>query len=372
MACVNNALIVGGGIAGLSAAIVLSRQGIACDLVEITASGEPIGAAITITGPAIAALAAMGILESCRELGHVNPLSQDRFDAMGQPIELAGDRPPPSAIGMYRPVLAELLRAQARQHNVRLRYGTSVKSLTQQTDAVVATLSDGSVGKYDLVVGADGIRSAVRGLLFGAHLQPVHAGQTSVRWMAEGSPIVGPSMMYRAPTVYVLSYSLPRQNLTYVATVSDLDPGAHIDDSQAREVLRQQLACFSAPYIVELAKRLRPDSKVIVRPFEWLLVPDPWFQGRVLLIGDAAHATTAHLAAGGGMAMEDAVVLAECLATNLSVAASLQAFMRRRFGRVRLVVESGVAIIGLEHDGTSPHDIEAFRLDVLRQLAAPY
>jgi len=374
MPCVDRVLIVGGGIAGLTAAIAISQKGIACEIVETTPSGEPVGAAITIIGPAVNALAAVGILEACQELGHVNPLTWGDYDAAGRHIGQTPSTPtkPPPAVGIYRPILADLLRQQALKSGVNLRHSTHVNALSQGDHSVSVEFSDASRGTYDLVIGADGIRSSVRRLVFGERIQPRYAGQTSIRWMAEGPPIEGPTMLYRARSAYLLAYSLPRQNLIYVATVSNRDPTEHVNDDRARSVLAEQLAEFSAPFVVELAKRLTAHSKVIVRPFEWLLVPDPWFCGRIVLIGDAAHATTAHLAAGGGMAMEDAVVLSECLSPGADVRTALEAFMRRRFERVRLVVDTSVAIIKLEKEGTSAADIEAFRLDTLRRLATPY
>jgi 2-polyprenyl-6-methoxyphenol hydroxylase-like FAD-dependent oxidoreductase len=375
MARAINALIVGGGIAGLTAAIALTRKGVACEVVEITASGEPVGAAITITGPAMEALNAVGVLEACKRLGRVNPLTPGSFDAAGRPIgdsHSPGYKPPP-AVGMYRPVLSDLLREQARQNGALLRFDTGVRALTQSDSAVAVEFTDGTGERYDFVVGADGIRSKVRQMVFGQNTQPHSAGQTSVRWMAAGPPIDGPSMMYYADNVKVLGYALPQQNLVYVSTVSNRDDATeHVDRVKAREILANQLACFTAPYVVKLAERLTMESNVIVRPFEWLLVPDPWYHGRVVLIGDAAHAMTAHLASGGGMAMEDGVVLAECLAVTPSLHSGLDAFMKRRFERVRMVVESSVEISKLEQQRASPGAIQARTQAAHKQLAAPY
>jgi 2-polyprenyl-6-methoxyphenol hydroxylase-like FAD-dependent oxidoreductase len=193
-----------------------------------------------------------------------------------------------------------------------------------------------------------------------------------VRWMAEGPPIAGPAMMYYGPGVKLLGYALPKQQLIYVSTVSDHKVPLHPDPDAARQLLAGHLGLFTAPYAREIAKRLTPASNVIVRPFEWLLVPSPWYRGRVLLIGDAAHATTAHLASGGGMAMEDGVVLAECLAAAQSLEAGLEAFMQRRFDRVRIVVDGSVEISELEQQGAAPGLLAARVGQAFRQLAQPY
>jgi 2-polyprenyl-6-methoxyphenol hydroxylase-like FAD-dependent oxidoreductase len=371
---VNKVLIVGGGIAGLTAAIALAKNGIAAEVAEITACGEPIGAAITITGQALQALAAVDLLEACKELGCVNPLTGRSYDPAGVLLSdgTHGAQQRPSAVSIYRPILAELLRTKALAAGCELRFNSSVRALAQDPDGVSAEFTDGRTARYDLVIGADGVHSAVRGLVFGNAVRPLPAGQTAIRWMAEGPPIDGPTMVYRAPSVYLLSIPLAKQNFIYVTTVSNFEPAKHVDDNEARAILAAQLACFTAPYVVELARRLTPRSRVIVRPFEWLLMPDPWFRGRVLLIGDAAHATTAHLASGGGMALEDAVVLSECLAAAHSVPTGLAAFMRRRFERAQLVVETSVKIIELEKGGTPPNIIDSFRMAAFKRLAAPY
>jgi len=374
MPCVNKVLIVGGGIAGLSAAIALGRKGVACDVAEIGKSGTPVGAAITFHGQSVRALDGLGVLAECKRLGEFYVFTVNNYDATGRPIDEPppADRKGPPTVSIFRPLLAEVLLSHAQRLGANVQFSISVQHLDFDGDIVGAHFTDGRIGRYDLVIGADGLHSSVRRLLFGDAVCPAYAGQTSVRWMADGPPIDGPTMIYRARGVYMLSVPLPKQNLIYVATVSNRDPTDHVDDNQARAILADQLAIFTAPYVVALAKRLTADSKVIVRPFEWLLTPDPWFRGQTLLIGDAAHATTAQMSAGGGMAMEDALVLAECVVGATSVSAALGAFMKRRFERVRLVVEAGVNICKFEQDAVSPKVIDSYRQEVLRRLALPY
>lgn len=84
-----------------------------------------------------------------------------------------------------------------------------------------------------------------------------------------------------------------------------------LDEVGAHRTVREILQTFTAPFVVELRKRLTDDTRVLVDDYDWLLLQEPWHRGRVVLIGDSAHATTAHLASGGGMAIEDAVVLGQ-------------------------------------------------------------
>jgi 2-polyprenyl-6-methoxyphenol hydroxylase-like FAD-dependent oxidoreductase len=97
--------------------------------------------------------------------------------------------------------------------------------------------------------------------------------------------------------------------------------------------------------MAELRDGISAKSSIVARPFESAIQPRPWNVGRVVLIGDAAHATTPHLASGAGMAVEDAIVLADEITRHGDdVPVALAAFTERRFERCRLIVESSVSI----------------------------
>jgi len=100
----------------------------------------------------------------------------------------------------------------------------------------------------------------------------------------------------------------------------------------------------TAPVIAELKAEIGDPAKVVYKAMEAVLVPPPWYSGRVVLLGDAAHATTPHLGQGAGMAIEDAVVLAEELNSDGSVRQQLERYMERRYERCRFIVESSELI----------------------------
>jgi len=108
-------------------------------------------------------------------------------------------------------------------------------------------------------------------------------------------------------------------------------------------VMRDKLK-NAPPRIAELAATISDDEGVVYKPLYWQMLDGDWYNGRVILIGDAAHATTPHLGQGAGMAIEDSVVLAETLADNDSVRDAYAAFMQRREARCRYIVENSVAI----------------------------
>ena len=177
---------------------------------------------------------------------------------------------------------------------------------------------------------------------------------------------------YVGPVGRIGFYYMPQQDLVYVPAVVDRADLTRMSKGEVFALYTELLGSFTAPAIVELRRRLTPEADLIARPFEWILVPGPWHRGRTILIGDAAHATTAHMGMGGGMALEDAVVLAHCVASAPTLDAAYAAFMERRFARVRTVVESSVELSRLEQENAPKSENVALLTAALGALAQPY
>ena len=375
MACISKALIVGGGIAGLSSAIALSRAGVHCDVVEVGRSWG--GASIGISGRAADALAELGVYDDC--YAAATPFQRDstvaqQLDAAGTLVSSGPPRPdwPGSkvALGVYRKALLESLASHAQRGGASIRIGVTAKTIDDQPDAALVRFSDDSEDRYDLVIGADGINSSIRALVFPDAPKPAYSGQFSLRWMVEGSPI-GQEGWYTSPVGRLGFYNLPK-DVTYVAAVFNIPEIRWMDKAEVHALFTELLDSFTAPAIVEMRSRLTPDAELIARPFEWLLVPDSWHRGRTLLIGDAAHATTAHLGMGGGMALEDAVVLGQCVATSQSLDEALALFMARRYSRVRTVVETSLALSQQEQRGAPRSEAVAMMRSTLATISESY
>jgi 2-polyprenyl-6-methoxyphenol hydroxylase-like FAD-dependent oxidoreductase len=135
-------------------------------------------------------------------------------------------------------------------------------------------------------------------------------------------------------------------------------------------ILREELAEFSGP-IAAIRDAITPESRIVYRPLFALLLPPPWHRGRVVLIGDACHSTTPHLASGAGMAVEDALVLVEELERGGEVEQIFARFTERRFERCRLVVESSVRLGDIERTGGSPAEHEQLMRESTGALLAP-
>jgi len=136
------------------------------------------------------------------------------------------------------------------------------------------------------------------------------------------------------------------------------------------EMLKERLAPFGGR-VAAVRETLSANSQVNYRPLEMLLLPPPWHRGRVLLIGDAAHATTPHCAYGAGLAVEDAVILAEVLQSDEPLETVFEKFMERRFARCRDIVEGSCRLGELEMSHASLAEHRRLSADMARIIAAP-
>ena len=192
MSAARNVLIVGGGIGGLSVAIGLGRIGIRADVVEIKNEWAIYGVGIIQPGNAIRAYKALGVADLCLERGFVYR-RQRHFDADGIMI---GERIMPAIAGLDivghcgipRPVLQDILVSEATSERRRYSTGVTVTSLRDTDDGVEVAFTDGSAGRYDFVVGADGTYSKIRELVFGDVYRPRFSGQGCWRFTTEKPP----------------------------------------------------------------------------------------------------------------------------------------------------------------------------------------
>ncbi|MFT4212888.1 MAG: FAD-dependent monooxygenase [Microbacterium sp.] len=372
MASVSNGLIVGGGIAGLSAAIALEQVGVHVDVLELNAAFGAVGAGIGIAGRAPNALADLGVYDEVAAQGEIGLAAPDLYDTAGMLVSAPPPPPPigdaPEPIGAFRPALAASLVRRAREVGATLATGVTIEGLVDTGDAVEVTLGTGERRTYDFVIGADGAYSTVRGLIFPDAPLPAYAGQMSVRWLTDG-PALSPEGWYvQGERGRMAFYWQPYPEKIYVPFVLNM-PRARLSQQEAYELLRDVMSEYTAPAIVELRSRLKPDDEIIPRPFDWILL-EKWSRGRILLIGDAAHATTAHMGQGGAMALEDGVVLAQEIASAATLEEAYESFFTRRWDRVRTVVETSVALSRREQENL-PADGRLMS-DAVRRLAEPY
>jgi len=372
MACAKRVLVVGGGVAGMSAATMLLRAGIEVQLVDLDREWRVAGAGITITGPTLRAFRTLGILERVMDEGHTHDGIRV-CDVQGRPLEEVHSPPLgegiPDAGGILRSVLHRILADQVKALGAGIRLGTTAQAIEEDESAVTVALSDGTRERWDLVIGADGIGSGMRRLIFPQAPAPRFTGQACWRLTAERPAQIDRRHFFLGGSgkCGLTPVSKGEMYLFYLE---------HVPDNPWREPAEQPalLRALLAEYggvVARVRESLGPQSRIVYRPLEAHVLPGAWFSGRAILIGDAAHASTPQLASGAGMAAEDGIVLADELQRGTQVPAALQAFMHRRFDRCRMVVESSMAIGRLEMRGAPPAEQTTIVARSLQALAAP-
>lgn len=376
MACISSALIVGGSIAGMNTAIALAKVGVDVEVVEL--AQEPLGASLAFSGRAAMALVELGIYDEVRETGRPalpgNTSASIRNATTGEIINPGPQRPTwpgaVDAVGVYRPVFLEVAQKEAERLGVRIRKGISYEKFSNGPDGVDVRFTDGGSAHYDLLVAADGINSKTRELLFPNAPKPTYSGQLSIRWMAPG-PQVQDEGWYMSEVGRLGFYYLP-QDLIYIPAVINIPEQRWIPEEEVRSLFTALLDSMSAPAIRELRGRLTDGSELIGKPFYSVLLPDPWYTGSAVVIGDAAHATSAHMGMGGGMALEDACVLGQSIAAAASLPEALEMFMQRRFERAKLVVETSNKLGQLEQQKAPHSENVALLTKAFATIGEPY
>ena len=373
MAAVDRVLVVGGSMAGMSCAIQMRKAGIAVDLVEIDPTWKAVGAGITITGPTLRAIKTIGVLPEVLAAGATwNSIKvHDKAGTLLEEAPLHAIGPDlPTTGAVLRPLLHKILAAATTASGVNVRLGLSVTELAEHPDQVDATFSDGTQGRYDLVVGADGIFSKTRDMIFPGAAKPRFTGQVIYRLLAERPPGVDRTYFFMGGD-YKVGFNPVSATHMYMYLLQPAPNNPWIDAKDQPQRLYEAMDGFGG-FIPQIRDTVRTTNAHTVnyRPLEVLLQPAPWYRGHVVLIGDAAHSTTPHLASGAGMAIEDGIVLTEEIQTQPTLTAALEKFMERRFERCRLVIENSVKLgdIEMNHGSTAEHTrlmVEA--LSALRQ-----
>ena len=348
---VKRVLIVGGGIAGMALAIVLQRAGIAADIAEIDKDWRVYGAGITITGPTLRALDRLGLLDAVVNAGYCYDATRI-CDAAGNVIlaSRVSGRPMgpriPNSGGILRPVLHRILAEATKASGANVRLGISAAAIEQTDKSVAVAFTDGSNGVYDLAVGADGINSRTRGMLFPDAPAPAFIGQGCWRAVVPRPAEIDCAHVYVGGPVKA-GITPVSQDEMYLFLLQHVPDNPRMPEERWTALLGEQLRGFGGP-LGAIRDGLGASARINYRPLEKLLLPAPWHRGRVVLIGDAAHATTPHLASGAGLAVEDALVLGECLTSGTAIEDALRRFVERRYERCRMVVENSVRLGQLE------------------------
>jgi 2-polyprenyl-6-methoxyphenol hydroxylase-like FAD-dependent oxidoreductase len=367
---VSRLLIVGGGIGGLTAATAFARQGVAVDVVEVKPGFDVRGVGLGQPANALRALRAIGVLEECLAAGC--EFDRLRFcDYRGDLIvehrfQLGGAGIPPM-IALPRIDLHHILVGAATRAGAHVRLGTAPASIEPAGERVHVAFTDASSREYDLVVGFDGNGSSTRRWLFGEAYEPRPYGYAAWRVVVERPPEVTTMAFFQGLGSKTGVMPLNRDTM-YLFHIRPEPSDARYEPAQFLELLRERTAGYTG-FVAEVMACVTRDHEIVYSPLQPLMVADPWYRGRVLIAGDAAHACPPHMTQGAGMAMEDALVLVECLAHATPLGAQLREFMARRFERTAFVQRFSRQMLAAEQAITTDAQLSAARVAMQARLS---
>ena len=355
-------LICGAGIAGCAAAIALARQGWSVQLIDKQDAWRFQSSGIFVYSNGLSYFHELGVMQAMVASGFEIADGRNVYlHADGSPLAdtfypgaYAGLTLPP-ILGIRRAEMHRVLAGELQRLGISVQLGTSIETVSSDAQGVDATLTDARSLRCDLLLGADGIRSRVRELLW-PQVQPRYSGFGVWRSVHRRPPELREKIMMMAPGLRLGIMPISQEQLYLFGTVSAA-AGVWHERAQWPALMQQAFAVFQGP-VRPLLDELGGDCEVLYTAVEEIIMPAPWHQGRVLLIGDAAHASTPFMGQGGAMAVQDAVVIARLLARG-GIDAALADFGRIRAPLCQFVqdVSRQVGITGAQTDPAAHQSI---------------
>jgi 2-polyprenyl-6-methoxyphenol hydroxylase-like FAD-dependent oxidoreductase len=334
--------IIGAGIGGLTAYHALKHHGIAVDLYEAAPMLHEVGAGIVMPSNALQVLARLGLAESLLKQGRrLNQFQvQDVRGEVLQDMNLAiyEKQYGYGSVGIHRAALQSLLMQGVTSE--RLHLGHTCTHISSHDEVAEITFSDGTTHRAQVVIAADGIHSVVRRQLFPAQ-QLRYAGEVAYRGVVSFD--LPPSLTQSAREIWGRGCRFgflgigDRQVDWFAAIVAP--PGRAGTAETITQALRRLAALFPDP-VPQLLRATAPEAIIQTDLYDISPSLKTWHCGRVVLLGDAAHATTPNLGQGAAQAIEDAYVLANTLSHQATPDAAFRAFERIRRGKVNAIVRN--------------------------------
>ncbi|TRX21385.1 monooxygenase [Flavobacterium franklandianum] len=341
MKAIEKVLIVGGGIGGQSTAIALRQIGIEVEIVEILPQYDVYGVGIIQQANALRALDSLGVADEAIKRGC--PYGKVKMcTPTGHQFAETGTPPMgrfPSHNGISRRTLHDVLKERSETVGVQYRMGLTVDTITNKENGVDVVFSDGTTGSYDLLIGADGMKSKVRQLIFGDY-SPKYAGLSVWRYAFDRPKDLDTGYIYFGKRSKVGLIPMTEDTIYIFVVSAEGADNPLIKEEEMIPKLKSYLEEYPVPMVQDLIDQITNPKLVNYRPLETLHLPEPWYKGNVLIIGDGAHATIPQLGSGAALAIEDAVVLAEEITKQDGAEAIFSRFMNRRLERCKMVVEA--------------------------------
>lgn len=365
-------LIIGGGIGGLTTAIALVRKGFSVEIIEKNPDWTVYGVGIIQQFNVVRAMGALDLLDAYLTEAYGFDTTEmytptgHKFAEFPTP-RLAGPDYPSNA-GIRRTDLQRVLATKAQDLGIKVRLGMTVTNFADDGSGVDVTFSDDTSGRYDIVVGADGVHSRTRTAILPDAPRASYTGQWVWRYnFPQPDDMTGIRIFTGAQGAGLVPLG---KGQMYMFLLSEEPEGFRLALEGSAAAMRERMAS-NAPQIVALADQVTDDAGVVARPLETIFLEGPWHKGRIVLVGDAVHASTPHLAQGAGMAIEDGLVLAEELAAAFSPEGAFEAYRARRLERTRFIAVNSIRI-GESQMGKIEHvDVAALNRETIGLMAQP-
>lgn len=370
-------LIQGGGIGGLIAATALAQRGVGVDVVEHRPVASVLGIGLIQPPNALRVMAEIGVLDECLTAGCQGDGSQVVGPDGTVLSRMPAPRPaglPAAGNGIQRRELCRILLNAAVKAGARLFHGATI---ADGSDGVTATFRGESAppgGRYDLLLGFDGVRSAVRRHLFGERYEPQLTGFSVWRVSLPRPAELERTVFAFAGPVKATLIPLSASDCYLALVAPEGSPQHGLCGPDIIAQMQGMLSRFGG-WIGRLRDVIGGQASAAYGPIEQVTVAEPWARGRILVGGDAAHATSPHMAQGAAMAAEDAIVLAAELGQGEHLDQALEAWYRRRLPRATLVQNYSAALMRQEQGDPTDADLRLLELPVpavQARLAQPY
>ena len=336
---IRRVLVVGGGVGGLTAATAFAQRGAEVVLIERRPAFDVPGVGLGQPANALRIYDALGVLEPILATGFVYDhmcIFDSNRELIARHKFLLGDDRVPAVCALSRLELHNILLAAAQRAGVEVRLGTMVQEMCDEGERVVAEFSTSRAESFDLIAGFDGIRSATRAYLVGTAFVPRPSGYGAWRLQVPRPDYV--QAMEFLQGIGTKAGAMPLSNdLMYLFHIRPEAPDAVFAREDYTRLLRKRLAQYGS-YVAEISASLDASSDIVYSPIEPMLLPWPWFRGRVVIGGDAAHVFPPHLTQGAAMAAEDGYALAaEALADDMPLEHRLMRYSQKRYARSAFV-----------------------------------
>ena len=336
---IRRVLVVGGGVGGLTAATAFAQRGAEVVLIERRPAFDVPGVGLGQPANALRIYDALGVLEPILATGFVYDhmcIFDSNRELIARHKFLLGDDRVPAVCALSRLELHNILLAAAQRAGVEVRLGTMVQEMCDEGERVVAEFSDSRAESFDLIAGFDGIRSATRAYLVGTAFVPRPSGYGAWRLQVPRPDYV--QAMEFLQGIGSKAGAMPLSNdLMYLFHIRPEAPDVVFAREDYPRLLRERLAQYGS-YVAEISASLDASSDIVYSPIEPMLLPWPWFRGRVVIGGDAAHVFPPHLTQGAAIAAEDGYVLAaEALADDMPLEHRLMRYSQKRYARSAFV-----------------------------------